>query len=80
MQVIEVKPVHGGWKVIDAAASPGWMTVFPGADGLDWAIRYAMMRQAFDGCEIRVLSATGDVVDTIHISETKNSGRLPQHF
>lgn len=74
MQVIEVKPVHGGWKVIDATGHPGWATVFPGVDGLDWAIKYVTKRQVFDRGEIRVLSSTGDIVDTIRLNEPKNFG------
>jgi hypothetical protein len=74
MQVIEVKPVHGGWEVIDATTHPGWVTMFPGDDGLDWAIKFVRRCQAFDHGEIRVLNSTGDLVDTIRLNQSKTFG------
>lgn len=67
MKVIEVQPVHGGWKVTDASADSGWITVFPSADGLELAIKYAKARQGPNQVEIRVLNPIGNVVDTIHV-------------
>jgi hypothetical protein len=63
MKVIKVKPVRGGWKVIEA---PGVEPVFPGCNGRDHAIGYAKTRQGFGQGEIRVVDAAGEIVETIH--------------
>ena len=61
-KVIEVKPVRGGWKVLEA---PGVKPVFPGERSREHAIDYARTRQGFGQGEIRVLNSDGQLVEII---------------
>ena len=70
MKIIEVKPVHDGWKVFEA---PGVEPVFGGDNGRDHAIGYAKTRQGFGQGEIRVLDAGGKIVETINFDDRKKA-------
>jgi len=62
MNIIEVKPAHRGWKVLEA---PGVEPVFLGERGREQAIDYARTRQGFGEGEIRVLHCAGKLVEII---------------
>jgi hypothetical protein len=70
LKIIEVKPVHGGWKVLEA---PGVEPVFSGPNGRENAIDYAKTRQGYGQGEIRVLNDAGEIVDTIQFDDREKA-------
>jgi hypothetical protein len=70
-RIIELRPIGGGWKVFEG---PGVEPVFVHGDAKESALAYATTRAKCGRCEIRVLDASGKVLETLVFSESERTG------
>jgi len=66
--IIEIRPHFGGWKVFEA---PG---IEPYFSEREQAIHYALSRTALRRGEIRIVSALGEIDETIPFDERAEPG------
>ncbi len=70
MNVIEVRPYRGGWKVFEAS---GVEPFFTDRDAKRYALNYARGWATFGKGEIRVLNSAGEIDELIPFGDQPKS-------